>query len=97
MVRIVLLLVLFIVIARAFWRVVDNVIEAATGEPRRGGGVPTQGMAMVRDPICGTFVVRERAVSLTDGATRVYFCSDACRDQYRARAIKGSAAKGRPA
>jgi YHS domain-containing protein len=92
MVRIVLLIVLFIVIARAFWRVVDNVVEAATGEPRRGGGVPAQGMAMVRDPICGTFVVRDRAVSLTDGATRVFFCSEACRDQYRARAVKGRTA-----
>jgi YHS domain-containing protein len=92
MVRFVLLLVLFIVIARAFWRVVDNVVEAATGQPRRGGGVPGQGVQMVRDPICGTFVVRERALSLTDGATPVFFCSDACRDQYRARGIKGRTA-----
>ena len=92
MVRIVLLLVLFIVIARAFWRVVYNVVAAATGEPGRGGGVPSRGMAMARDPICGTFVVRERALSLTDGAKRVFFCSEACRDQYRARAVKGRTA-----
>jgi YHS domain-containing protein len=97
MVRIALLLVLFIVVARAFWRVVDNVIEAATGEPRRGGGVRAQSVAMARDPICGTFVVRERALSLTDGATQVFFCSDACREQYRARALKNRAAKGRTA
>ena len=92
MIRIALLLVLFIVVARAFWRVVDNIVEAATGEPRRGGGVPAQGVAMVRDPICGTFVVRERALTLTDGAARVYFCSEACRDQYRARGVKGRTA-----
>jgi hypothetical protein len=41
---------------------------------------------MVRDPICGTFVLPDRAVSLTDGRQRVFFCSTACRDTYRERA-----------
>jgi len=40
---------------------------------------------MVRDPVCGTFVVPERAVSIADGRSRVYFCSEKCRDAYRAR------------
>jgi YHS domain-containing protein len=40
---------------------------------------------MVRDPVCGTFVVPDRAVMLVEGAQRVHFCSDKCRDQYRAR------------
>ena len=40
---------------------------------------------MVRDPVCGTFVVPERAVSIADGRARVYFCSEKCRDAYRAR------------
>jgi YHS domain-containing protein len=40
---------------------------------------------MVRDPVCGTFVVPERAVSLSVGREIVYFCSVACRDAYRAR------------
>jgi hypothetical protein len=35
---------------------------------------------LVRDPVCGTFVARDRAVSArVDGETR-YFCSAACRD-----------------
>jgi YHS domain-containing protein len=38
---------------------------------------------MARDPVCGTFVVRERALWLGDGKARVFFCSDACRDAYR--------------
>jgi uncharacterized protein len=86
MIRLVLLLILFIVVARVFWRVVDNVIEAAGGSPRgRHGGVPSQGVPMARDPVCGTFVVRERAVSLLENGARVFFCSDACRDAYRER------------
>jgi YHS domain-containing protein len=40
---------------------------------------------MVRDPICGTYVVPERAVSIRDGRQAVYFCSEACRDKYRAK------------
>ena len=40
---------------------------------------------MVRDPVCGTFVLPASAVTLVDGRARLYFCSDACRDKYRAR------------
>jgi YHS domain-containing protein len=93
MVRIVLFLILFIVIARVFWRVVDNIIEAAGGQPP--GRAPQRGVAMARDPVCGTFVVRERALWLGDGDARVFFCSDACRDRYRGQA--SASAKGRTA
>jgi len=40
---------------------------------------------MVRDPVCGTFVLPERAISVTVGRQQVFFCSLACRDAYRAR------------
>jgi YHS domain-containing protein len=40
---------------------------------------------MVRDPVCGTYVIPDRAVPLLDGSQRVYFCSATCRDKYRAR------------
>lgn len=83
MLRIVLLLILLIFAARAFWRLVDGVIEGASGRPP-GSHVPTRGVQMVRDPVCGTFVVPERAISITDGRQRVFFCSIRCRDAYRA-------------
>jgi hypothetical protein len=76
MLRLLLLVVLFIVVARVFWRVVDNVIEAASGRPPGGSSTPQR---------CGTFVLPERALSLADGGVRVYFCSEACRDEYRSR------------
>ena len=87
MARLVLLLVLIIIISRMFWRVVDSFIEGVTGQSRRGRHprVPEQGVPMARDPVCGTFVVRERAVSLVNGRTRLFFCSEACRDKYRAK------------
>jgi YHS domain-containing protein len=46
---------------------------------------PERGVAMARDPVCGTFVLPSKAVTLVDGRSRLYFCSDACRDKYRAR------------
>jgi YHS domain-containing protein len=82
--RLALFLILAVLVARAFWRLLDGIIEGVSGG-RRGGGVPDRGVQMVRDPVCGTFVVADRAVTLVDGRTRVYFCSNACRDAYRAR------------
>jgi YHS domain-containing protein len=38
---------------------------------------------MVRDPVCGTFVLPDHALTIVDGRSRVFFCSGACRDKYR--------------
>jgi YHS domain-containing protein len=76
--------ILFIFIARAFWRVVDGIVEGITGKPRTPVR-PARGMAMVRDPVCGTFVLPDRAIAVTVGRQQLYFCSTACRDKYRAR------------
>jgi YHS domain-containing protein len=83
--RLILFIVLAIVVARAFWRLVDGVIDGISGRPRSNTPVPSRGVAMVRDPVCGTFVLPDRARMISDGRTQVFFCSDACRDQYRAR------------
>jgi YHS domain-containing protein len=87
MARFILLAILFIIISRMFWRLVDSFIEGVTGQPRRGGQprTPQHGIAMARDPVCGTYVIPERAVTLVNGRTRLYFCSEACRDKYRAK------------
>ena len=86
MVRFILLFILLLILARIFWRVIDGVIEGITGQPRRGPGRgPSPSVPMVRDPVCGTFVLPDRAVTLVDGRQQVYFCSDRCRDKYRAR------------
>ena len=84
MVRLALLLLLLVFIARAFWRVMDGVIAGLRG-PSGSSGQGPQGVHMVRDPICGTFVVPEHSLLVTDGSRRVYFCSTACRDKYRVR------------
>jgi YHS domain-containing protein len=82
--RVVLLVLLCIVLARILWRTYDAFVEGATGKPR-SGGVRPRAVPMARDPVCGTFVVPDRAVTLVVGRSRLYFCSERCRDQYRAR------------
>jgi YHS domain-containing protein len=83
MLRLLLLLVLIVLLARGFWRMVDGIVEGLTG--RGSTGVPGRGVQMVRDPVCGTFVLPERALTLSDGRQRIFFCSATCRDKYRAR------------
>jgi uncharacterized protein len=85
LVRLALFVILAVFIARAAWRLLDGIVEGASGGRRGGGGVPQRGVQMVRDPVCGTFLVRDRAVTLVDGRTQLFFCSDACRDAYRKR------------
>ena len=84
MLRLALFLVFAILGARALWRLVDGIIEGVAG-PRPSVRAPQRGVSMARDPICGTFVLPDRAVTLVDGRSRLFFCSDACRDKYRAR------------
>ena len=84
MLRFILFLVLAIFVARAFWRLFDGIVDGASSRRRRDQA-PDRGVSMVRDPVCGTFVLPASAVTLVDGRARLYFCSDACRDQYRAR------------
>lgn len=85
MIRILLLGVLLLLVARAFWWLVSGVIEIAGGlpQPRRGGGgrqaVPVR---LVRDPVCGTHVPKGSALSAPAAGGTTYFCSEQCRSEY---------------
>lgn len=83
MLRFVFLAILLIFLARALRSLWGGIVEGFNQPTSRNGGVPSRGVHMVRDPVCGTFVVPERAVSLTVGRELVHFCSVACRDAYR--------------
>ncbi len=82
LVRFLLLCLLAMLVARAIRRFLAGVVQGAT---RPGGGPPEQGVRMIRDPVCGTFVVPSRAITAGSGAEVRYFCSIKCRDAYRAR------------
>jgi hypothetical protein len=84
-IRLALFIILAVLLARAFWRLVDGVTEGLSGRSPGSDGT-LRGVAMVRDPVCGTFVVPDRAVALIEGRQPVFFCSAGCRDKYRAQA-----------
>lgn len=85
MLRYLLLLVLFFIVARMFWRLVDGIVEGVTG-PRPGSRQVRPGTKLVRDPVCGTYIVPNTTLSLTSGSSTHYFCSEGCRSKYRASA-----------
>ena len=85
MFRLALFVILAIFVARAFWRLVDGVVEGLSGRPP-GQGREIRGVQMARDPVCGTYVVPDRAVAMIDGRQQLFFCSATCRDKYRTRA-----------
>lgn len=82
-----LLLILFVIalVVRSLWRFLDGVVEGASGPGRRRGQVPQKGGRMVRDPVCGTFVVQSRALTADRGGQTAWFCSEDCRRRWQAR------------
>ena len=81
MIRVLLMGLLLILIARAFWRVVDGIIAGASGQAPRERS-RAQAVKLVRDPVCGTFVAPGAALSITSGGRTHYFCSEACRVKF---------------
>ena len=82
MIRFLLIAILLLVVARAFWRLMDGIIEAAGGTSRRRGSAGAPAVKLVRDPVCGTFVAPNTALSLTSGSATHYFCSEDCRRKF---------------
>ena len=89
--RFLLLLALFVVIARTFWRFIDAVVRGASGARRRGGrdgaasGRPPAAVKMSQCPVCGTYVVPGKAISIVSGGSPIYFDSEKCRAEYQSR------------
>jgi YHS domain-containing protein len=84
MYRFVFYVVLLILLTRALSRLWGGFIEGLTGGRSARSTVPQRGVQMVRDPVCGTFIVPDRALMLSNGREQLYFCSTACRDKFRA-------------
>jgi len=80
--RFALLALLFMLVARGFWRLVGGVLEAARGTQPGHGGAATQAVKLVRDPVCGTYVTPRAALSLTAAGSTHYFCSEECRTKF---------------
>jgi YHS domain-containing protein len=80
-IRLILLGILILLVARAFWRVIDGVLEAAGGTSRKRASTP--GVKLMRDPVCGTYVAPGTALTLNARGATHYFCSEQCRATFR--------------
>jgi YHS domain-containing protein len=74
-------LLLVVLVLRLLWRFVASIAEGARQVPRQtgagGAAVP-----LVKDPVCGTYVVRAKALTAGSGDATRYFCSEACRERW---------------
>jgi YHS domain-containing protein len=84
--RFFLIAVFVLLVIRAFGRLFGGVAQGSRGSragaPRGQGPSPVK---MTQDPVCGTFVVPGKALSLTAGGATHWFCSERCRAEYAAR------------
>jgi YHS domain-containing protein len=77
-VRVLLIALLLLFVGRALWRLIEGIVAGAS-LPGGASGPPQKSERMVRDPVCGTFVVPSRALSVASGGRVEYFCSEQCR------------------
>ena len=75
--------ILVLVVLRLVWRFLAGVIDGVAG-PRAKGGPAADPVPLVKDPVCGTYVPKARALAATADGQTAWFCSDRCRDQWRA-------------
>jgi YHS domain-containing protein len=79
-----LVAILILLLAHAFWRVVGGIIEAAGGTSRRSrvrGGKPP--VKLAKDPVCGTWVAPKPELTASRGGETFFFCSEACRGEFQ--------------
>jgi YHS domain-containing protein len=78
--------ILFLIVLRLVFRFIASVMEGMSPASSQQKAGKKKSVPLVKDPVCGTYVVRERALTLDAGKQTQYFCSERCRDQYVQRA-----------
>ena len=74
----ILKLVLLWLVFRALLRLARGVADGL-----RGPSSPPRAVALVRDPVCGTFVAPATSPSFGTGTQMRFFCSENCRRIYQ--------------
>jgi len=82
MARLILWAILIVIIARSLSRLLHGVLEGA-GYSR--DNAPQRSVGLVRDPVCGVYVVPGHALTAGTGEATRYFCSEECRRKWMKR------------
>jgi YHS domain-containing protein len=72
-------LLIAVLLIRVVWNFVSGRLEGASRPARHR---PTKHMALVRDPVCGTYLQPSRALTTRAGTKVHYFCSEDCRQAF---------------
>ena len=82
MAKLILWAVLIVLFVRALSRLLRGVFEGAgyTRDPSAQRSV-----GLVRDPVCGVFVVPGQALTSGSGSATRYFCSEKCKREWAGR------------
>jgi YHS domain-containing protein len=82
MAKLILWAILLFFILRAVSRLLHGVLEGA-GYQR--GTAQQRSVGLVRDPVCGVFVVPGQALASGAGRGAKFFCSEKCRREWQQR------------
>jgi YHS domain-containing protein len=77
--RAILEAIVLLLVVRAAWKVLGGIFTITAGARRTTATGEPRAVKLVRDPVCGTYVSPDSAIS--DGGN--YFCSEKCRAEYR--------------
>jgi uncharacterized protein len=78
-------ILLFLLVLRLVLRFVGGLLQGLSG-PAISSGKSAKAVRLERDPVCGTYIPRTRALTMGSGAETRYFCSEDCRRAYVAGA-----------
>lgn len=89
MVRLILYLLLAVVLITLLRSLIGIFGKAAVqwllAGGSRGSRPTQQGGELRQDPVCGVYISTASSYKLSEGGKILHFCSEACRERYRAR------------
>jgi hypothetical protein len=83
LIRLLILIIFTVVIYRALKNWIGGGASNRTDDSADAGGQVDD--IMIQDPVCGTYFVRRKGVSVMVDQQRFDFCSERCRDRYLAQ------------
>jgi YHS domain-containing protein len=79
MARLIFWIIVLAILGRLLWRFMYAIFEGAGMLKERQ---ERNAVKLVRDPVCGTYLVPTSALTTGSGDATKYFCSEKCRQQW---------------
>jgi YHS domain-containing protein len=76
-------IILILIVLRLVLRFVIGLLQGLAPDSQPRQSAARRPVALVRDPVCGTHIPRDRAIAMGSGDHMLFFCSDKCRQAYR--------------